>query len=144
MSEGIILPGDLTPEARRAIAGDRPVPAEMRAAAAKAEEREIIARINEVMGTELAPYKDDAPLCDAQTELQAVAQETDYNKVIQMPAWAHGRCVGSVCGRWKQTSAGPICGRALQDLAAGQQLGLLSRDQLEAEFQRWAMPTEDA
>jgi hypothetical protein len=140
MSEGIILPGDLTPAAREAISGDKPMPAELRQSAAAAEHREIIAQIEAVMGTSLAPYKDEAPMCDAQTELQAIAQETDYNKVVQMPAWAHGRCIGAACGRWTETSNGPICGRALQDLAAGHAMGFVSAEQIDAKFAIWAYP----
>lgn len=142
MSGGIILPDDLTPEARQAVMGEQPVPAEMRASAARAEEREIIERINGVMGTEIVPYKDDAPICDAQTELQAIAQETDYNKVVQMPAWAHGRCIGAACGRWTETSQGPICGRALQDLAAAYAMSFITSEQIDAHFAKWAYPSK--
>ncbi len=148
MSEGIILPGDVTPEAMAKIAaGKEPTP-ELRAASAAAEQREIVAEIESVMLTELAPYKDDAPVCDAMAELQSVAKETTYHKIVQMPAWAHGRCIGAACGRFKQTPLGPICGRALQDLAAMKELGLMDRDGSDpehvvaAELARWAYPSK--
>ena len=144
MSEGIILPADMSPEALRKLAGDQPETAETRAAAGAAEGREIVAEINEVMLTDIAPYKDDAPICDAQTELQSVARETSYNKIVQMPAWAHGRCIGSSCGRWKNTVSGPICGRALQDMAAGFTLGFMSGSDFDNEFARWAHPAAEA
>ena len=141
MAEGIILPDDLTPEARAAIGGAGPVPPNMQQAAAAAEQREIVSAIDAVMGTSIAPYKDDAPICDAMTELQAVAQETDYNKVVQMPAWAHGRCIGDACARFKSVGGKPICGKALQDLAAATSLGVTIGGDVEREFARWAYPT---
>ena len=62
---------------------------------------------------------------------------------ISMPRWTHGQCIGPECARWKETNAGPICGKALIDLAAGLALATVGPEEIATEYARWALPEED-
>lgn len=155
MSDGIqiALPGDMTPEeAKKAAVKDAAKGMDLRRVAAEKEAAELEQEIEWITNTDVAPYKDDAPLCEDFSGTRAVGRETEHIKlvdpnqaVVPMPAWTHGRCIGPPCARFKEIAGRPICGKALQDLASAQTLGLLSPvDQgvaeIEAEFARWAYP----
>ncbi len=126
--------------------------AEAQQALINAEAKEFEDAIETVINTDVLPYKEGAPLCDNFVGTTAIAHMSKYlgpngtPGPIQMPSWTHGQCIGAACARWKETSRGGICGKAIGDLADALRLGLIEGDDDETitkEFERWALPSDE-
>lgn len=142
--EGIILPSNLGADATaKAAAGEQLPPGALAQAEKNQEAAALTEKIEAIINTTVVPYKDDAPLCDAMTNTEAVAEQTRHHGAVSVPAWSHGRCIGSACNRFKTVNGHPICGRALQDLAAAKNFGITNAE-IDAEFARWAYPADAA
>jgi len=140
----LILPGDLPPEAMAAAASGAALsPEKLIQAEKEMEGRELAAEVLAVSNTELAPYKDDAPVCAVQSDSTAIPHASKHFGQVHIPAWMHGRCIGAVCGHFKHTKKGPICGLELIALQAGKSLKVISAEEVEAEFKRWAWPATE-
>jgi hypothetical protein len=151
MSEGIkiALPGDASPEELKKLADAQAAGApsqqvDLRALGAKQEGEQLEAEIEDTTNTDMLPYKEDAPACEDFSGTRAIARMTEHFEVVQMPAWTHGRCIGPSCARFKSVNGEPICGKALQDLAAAKELGMLKDEDVEVELARWAYPPTEA
>ncbi len=145
----IALPGDVSPEEAERLAKSGQG-MDLRRVAAQREAAEIEADIEDTVNSEVLPYKDDAPICEDLVSLRMVGRRTEHlalvdpqSAVVAVPAWARGRCIGPACARWKVVSGNPICGKALQDLAAAQDLGLTDAGSTQREFRRWAYPKDE-
>lgn len=142
----LILPGDIPNEvAKAAAAGGDPnlSPEALLEAERQAEGREIEGLVLAISNTDIAPYKADAPICAFQGDSTAIPTPTKHWKVVNVPAWMHGRCIGAACGRFKVTKKGPICGAELEALAAGKSLKVITAAEVDAEFARWAYPAPE-
>ncbi len=125
---GIILPGDLGPTATRRVAdGGALSDAELKQAAANAEANALEEEIESIVNTDLLPYKDDAPICGFQNVILPTGRQTKHLQVVQIPQWAHGRCVGSACGQF--VAEADMCAVKLQGLLAARELGLLKTEE---------------
>jgi len=143
MSDGIniLTPGDMDDDLKNKLAsGDAVTPKEqamMHNAQVTAEKNELEAEAQAFNNIDALPYKDDAPICAYTNAAAGTPRETEFHDIVQMPAWAHGRCIGAACHNWRQTKLGGICGDVLPQLASGFQLGLISEEDIHKELERW-------
>lgn len=160
MSDGVnlILPGDgrmAEPPEDGKLTKEQLAQAEaqLRRTKIEAEAAKYEELIECTINTEVEPYKANAPLCDNFVGTTAVAKMTEHlgqdqagnsgvPGPIQIPRWTHGQCIGAECNRFVTTKRGPICGKVLQDLRAGKELGVIAAADIKRTFEAWAIPDD--